>query len=156
MKPLGTGTSLWPITPTDYPNYTAKCMEKDSLMAWWMVESNRDAFSHITHTFTHEDQGLLHLRPSSSAFNVQFLTKNCQIMPHIPMSSKRCHGIKSGSMLPDWHQPRNSARRDLSHQPSLVYTTAMLCKLGAIVVLLMRLEITHVLYYSTQSTNTGH
>lgn len=57
MKPLGTGTQLWPSTPVDYPNYSAKCLQKDSLLVWWQVESNRDAFSHITHTFTHEDQG---------------------------------------------------------------------------------------------------
>lgn len=62
MKPLGTGTSLWPVTPVIYPDYTAKCLQKDSLLVWWQVESNRDAFSHITHTFTHEDQGLQPLK----------------------------------------------------------------------------------------------
>lgn len=56
QKPLGTGTSIWPSWAVDYPNYTATCLEKDSLLVWWQVEANRDAFSHITHTFTHEDQ----------------------------------------------------------------------------------------------------
>jgi hypothetical protein len=56
VKPIGTGTSIWPITPVSYPNYTAQCLEKDALLVWWQTPSNRDAFSHVSHTFTHEDQ----------------------------------------------------------------------------------------------------
>jgi hypothetical protein len=55
QKPLGSGTNLWPSTPTAYP-YTTACTNLDSLKTWWATASNRDAFAHISHTFTHEDE----------------------------------------------------------------------------------------------------
>ncbi|KGO69938.1 hypothetical protein PITC_046330 [Penicillium italicum] len=55
IKPLGTGTSLWPAVPTTY-DWTATCTAMDELLAWWTTESNLNKFGHISHTFTHEEQ----------------------------------------------------------------------------------------------------
>ena len=55
MKPLGSGVNLWPSTPTTYP-YTTKCTNLDELKVWWAKSANLNAFAHISHTFTHEDQ----------------------------------------------------------------------------------------------------
>ncbi|PYI01133.1 extracellular serine-rich protein [Aspergillus sclerotiicarbonarius CBS 121057] len=54
-KPLGTGTNLWPASPTTY-NWTVACTELDALRVWWTTPANRDKFGHISHTFTHEEQ----------------------------------------------------------------------------------------------------
>jgi hypothetical protein len=56
QKPLGTGTDIWPATASDYPNYSTACMNLDTLKTWWATAANRDAFAHVSHTFTHEDQ----------------------------------------------------------------------------------------------------
>lgn len=55
VKPIGTGANLWPATPANYP-YTLACTNLDALKAWWATPANRDAFAHVSHTFTHEDQ----------------------------------------------------------------------------------------------------
>jgi hypothetical protein len=55
QKPLGTGVNLWPPTPLTYP-YTTKCTNLDALLNWWSIKSNLNAFAHVSHTFTHEDQ----------------------------------------------------------------------------------------------------
>lgn len=55
MKPIGTGTNLWPDVPTTY-DWTATCTAMDELLAWWITESNLNKFGHISHTFTHEEQ----------------------------------------------------------------------------------------------------
>jgi hypothetical protein len=55
MKPIGTGVNLWPSTPVTYP-YTTKCTNLDALKTWWAKSSNLNAFAHVSHTFTHEDQ----------------------------------------------------------------------------------------------------
>ncbi|KAJ6132985.1 hypothetical protein N7471_008200 [Penicillium samsonianum] len=55
IKPLGTGTNLWPAVPTTY-DWTATCTAMDELLAWWTTESNLNKFAHISHTFTHEEQ----------------------------------------------------------------------------------------------------
>lgn len=54
-KPLGTGTNLWPSTPTTY-DWTLSCLKRDPLYTWWSDTSNRDTFALISHTFTHEEQ----------------------------------------------------------------------------------------------------
>lgn len=56
VKPLGTGTDIWPATSKVYANYSSTCMKNDPLLTWWTTPSNLNAFSHISHTFTHEDQ----------------------------------------------------------------------------------------------------
>lgn len=52
-KPLGTGTSLWPRTPTNY-DWTTECTQLDPLLIWWTNASNLISFGTISHTFTHE------------------------------------------------------------------------------------------------------
>lgn len=55
QKPLGTGTNIWPTTPTTYPSgWGAACLKIDPLANWFMTAANRAAFNHISHTFTHE------------------------------------------------------------------------------------------------------
>ncbi|KAF1955381.1 hypothetical protein CC80DRAFT_493267 [Byssothecium circinans] len=53
-KPPGTGTDIWPATPTMY-SWSLQCAELDELQNWFASDGNRDAFAHISHTFTHED-----------------------------------------------------------------------------------------------------
>jgi hypothetical protein len=55
QKPLGTGTNLWPSSPAAYP-YSTACTNLDALKRWFSVTSNLNAFAHVSHTFTHEDQ----------------------------------------------------------------------------------------------------
>lgn len=55
VKPIGTGTNLWPSTPVSYP-YNRSCTDLDSLKVWWSKPANLNAFAHVSHTFTHEDQ----------------------------------------------------------------------------------------------------
>ncbi|KAE8446471.1 hypothetical protein EG329_011934 [Mollisiaceae sp. DMI_Dod_QoI] len=55
VKPPGTGTPLWPASASTYP-YSLACVQLDPLQNWWAKPANRDAFMHISHTFTHEAQ----------------------------------------------------------------------------------------------------
>ncbi|RAH43724.1 putative extracellular serine-rich protein [Aspergillus brunneoviolaceus CBS 621.78] len=55
QKPLGTGTNLWPSTPTAY-DWTTTCTKLDALLNWWTTSSNLNSWGHISHTFTHEEQ----------------------------------------------------------------------------------------------------
>ncbi|KAI5367119.1 hypothetical protein Slin15195_G022520 [Septoria linicola] len=52
QKPLGSGTSVWPNTPSNY-TWSVACASTDDLARWFMNPVNRDAFAHISHTFTH-------------------------------------------------------------------------------------------------------
>lgn len=52
QKPLGSGTNMWPATPTTF-TYTANCLNKDPLKTWFSTAANRDKFAHLSHTFTH-------------------------------------------------------------------------------------------------------
>jgi hypothetical protein len=49
MKEPGTGTDIWPATPTKY-TWSLECAELDDLQNWFADEDNRDAFAHISHT----------------------------------------------------------------------------------------------------------
>ncbi|KAF1999707.1 hypothetical protein P154DRAFT_535215 [Amniculicola lignicola CBS 123094] len=51
-KPLGTGVTMWPTTPTNY-TYTSTCLVKDTLSQWFQTASNRALFYHLSHTYTH-------------------------------------------------------------------------------------------------------
>lgn len=51
-KPLGTGSNVWPTTPTTY-TWTTQCSNLDPLAVWFRVVANRDRFMHLSHTFTH-------------------------------------------------------------------------------------------------------
>lgn len=53
QKPLGTGTNVWPTTPASY-TWTLACAKLDALGNWFTTAANRNAFFHISHTFTHE------------------------------------------------------------------------------------------------------
>ena len=55
IKPIGTGTDLWPITPKAY-DWSATCSNMDELLIWWTTPSNLNKFGHISHTFSHEEQ----------------------------------------------------------------------------------------------------
>lgn len=52
QKPLGSGTNMWPATPTAY-GYTAQCNNLDPLKTWFSTAANRDQFAHLSHTYTH-------------------------------------------------------------------------------------------------------
>ncbi|EDU47646.1 hypothetical protein PtrSN002B_008332 [Pyrenophora tritici-repentis] len=54
QKPPGTGVNIWPTTPTQY-TWSLECAKLDALENWFAVASQRDAFAHISHTFSHMD-----------------------------------------------------------------------------------------------------
>ncbi|KAL4789729.1 hypothetical protein BDV19DRAFT_19822 [Aspergillus venezuelensis] len=53
QKPLGTGTSLWPTSPTEFV-WTNTCLNSDSLLIWFQNHLNE--YAYISHTFTHLEQ----------------------------------------------------------------------------------------------------
>ncbi|KAH7400448.1 hypothetical protein BKA64DRAFT_482127 [Cadophora sp. MPI-SDFR-AT-0126] len=53
VKPIGTGTDLWPSTPLTY-GWSLACTKLDPVGNWFQVATNRDKFFHLSHTFTHE------------------------------------------------------------------------------------------------------
>ncbi|KAL4782045.1 hypothetical protein BJX76DRAFT_369411 [Aspergillus varians] len=53
QKPLGTGTSLWPSSPSNY-TWTTTCTNADSLLVWFQDHLND--YAYISHTFTHLEQ----------------------------------------------------------------------------------------------------
>ncbi|CAG8980120.1 hypothetical protein HYALB_00013605 [Hymenoscyphus albidus] len=55
VKPVGTGTSLWPVDATNY-SYADDCLDQDPLSAFFQTPNIRDSFMHVSHTFTHEDE----------------------------------------------------------------------------------------------------
>ncbi|KAH8593992.1 hypothetical protein B0O99DRAFT_184431 [Bisporella sp. PMI_857] len=57
VKPRGTGSNLWPAsTSTGGYSYSLNCAKVDPLETFFAVAANRDAFSHVSHTFTHLSQ----------------------------------------------------------------------------------------------------
>jgi len=55
QKPLGSGSDYWPSTPADY-SWSIACAKRDNLANWFTTPANRDAFAHVSHTFTHLPQ----------------------------------------------------------------------------------------------------
>lgn len=55
QKPLGSGVDLWPQTPASY-SWSYACAQIDELANWFTTAANRDAFAHVSHTFTHLPQ----------------------------------------------------------------------------------------------------
>jgi hypothetical protein len=53
QKPIGTGTNIWPNTPTTY-TWSAACAGIDALATWFKTPANANNFAHVSHTFTHE------------------------------------------------------------------------------------------------------
>ncbi|KAK0386716.1 hypothetical protein NLU13_6551 [Sarocladium strictum] len=54
QKPLGTGTDIWPPTLLTYP-WTKQCCQLDQFASWFLIAGNRDAYAHVSHTFTHQE-----------------------------------------------------------------------------------------------------
>lgn len=53
VKIPGTGTDVWPATPLTY-RWSQLCANLDPLAQWFKKPEKRDAFMHVSHTFTHE------------------------------------------------------------------------------------------------------
>lgn len=53
VKPIGTGTSMWPANQTY--DWSTQCTLLDPLASYFQTTSKRDAFAFVSHTFTHED-----------------------------------------------------------------------------------------------------
>ncbi|KAG4438152.1 hypothetical protein IFR05_006363 [Cadophora sp. M221] len=53
VKPIGSGTNLWPSTPATY-GWSLACTKLDPIGNWFQVTANRDKFMHLSHTFQHE------------------------------------------------------------------------------------------------------
>ncbi|KAL5339246.1 hypothetical protein BJX70DRAFT_364799 [Aspergillus crustosus] len=49
-KPLGTGESVWPTTPTSF-TWNTNCLNADPLLIWFQEHLNE--YAHLSHTFTH-------------------------------------------------------------------------------------------------------
>lgn len=49
MKPPGSGTNLWPPTPTAY-TWSLQCAQADELQNWFADEDNLNQFAHLSHT----------------------------------------------------------------------------------------------------------
>lgn len=107
-KPLGTGTNMWPATPTVY-DWTTACTDLDPLKLWWTNPANQDKFAHISHTFTHEEENNATYSDvyKEISFNIAWLnqtgissakrfTANGIIPPAIT-------GLHNGDALRAWH-----------------------------------------------------
>lgn len=68
-KPPGTGANIWPATPEKY-TWSLQCAELDELQNWFAETDNRDAFAHLSHTFSHAD--LTNATYSDAAKEIQF------------------------------------------------------------------------------------
>lgn len=68
-KPLGTGENYWEDQWTVYP-WAKQCPASDALAQWFQTTANRNAFAHVSHTFTHEEMnnGTYH----DAALEIQF------------------------------------------------------------------------------------
>ncbi|KAF2196788.1 hypothetical protein GQ43DRAFT_497778, partial [Delitschia confertaspora ATCC 74209] len=54
VKPLGTGISIWPSTPSKYA-WTDSCCALDPLEQFWTNKSNLNAFAHVSNNATYSD-----------------------------------------------------------------------------------------------------
>ncbi|KAH8659221.1 hypothetical protein BGZ60DRAFT_492740 [Tricladium varicosporioides] len=55
IKPIGTGKSIWPTKFKDY-SWSYECTQLDPLAVWFSNKTNQNAYFHISHTFTHEEE----------------------------------------------------------------------------------------------------
>lgn len=76
MKPPGTGVDVWPAEFSSYP-WTMQCARIDPLASWFMDPENRDAFAHVSHTFTHLElnNATYHDASREIAFNRDWLVQ---------------------------------------------------------------------------------
>ncbi|KAH8883162.1 hypothetical protein GQ53DRAFT_431806 [Thozetella sp. PMI_491] len=52
VKPLGTGQDYWKAAYTSY-SWTLQCAKLDTLATWFTTAAKRNAFAHLSHTYTH-------------------------------------------------------------------------------------------------------
>lgn len=108
QKPLGTGTSVWPTSPANY-TWSVACAATDALASWFMVPSNRDAFSHLSHTFTHLNQDNATFADVNQEifFNQQWLSQiglaNGRFSPN-GLVPPAITGMHNGDALQAWAQ----------------------------------------------------
>ncbi|KAF2008396.1 putative extracellular serine-rich protein [Aaosphaeria arxii CBS 175.79] len=55
MKPIGTGKDLWDKKFKEY-QWTKACSDLDPLETYFSDKQNMNAYFHVSHTFTHEDE----------------------------------------------------------------------------------------------------
>jgi len=74
LKPIGTGTDVWPAGQQYI--WTQQCLLLDGLASYFQNTANRDAFSWLSHTFTHEnlDNATLSDAYKEITFNQQHAT----------------------------------------------------------------------------------
>lgn len=105
QKPLGTGTDVWPKVyyNTVVPN---TCKTNDSLNQWFLNAANRDAFSHISHTFTHYE--LNNATGVDAGLEIKF---NLNVLKNFGISSGRFStglippaitGLHNGDVIQAW------------------------------------------------------
>lgn len=106
QKPLGTGVNLWPASPQTY-SWSLACTKLDPVGAWLQIPANRDQFSHVSHTFTHE---ALNNATSSDArlqiaFNQAWMSQtgiaNGKFSPH-GLVPPAITGLHNGDVISQW------------------------------------------------------
>lgn len=107
VKPLGTGTSVWPSTPKNY-SWSLACTQLDDLGAWFQVASNRNQLAHISHTFSH-----LNLDNSTYSDTYKEIQFNQAFLAQVGLSSATfspkgiippaISGLHNGDALRAWH-----------------------------------------------------
>ncbi|WOO86359.1 uncharacterized protein LOC62_08G009838 [Vanrija pseudolonga] len=101
VKPLGTGVDAWPVE-------FQTCALLDPLTTWYQTSSNRDAFAHVSHTFTHLElnNATYHDAAREIQFNEAWLTQTgiasgAHFSPHglIPPA---IIGLHNGDVIQAW------------------------------------------------------
>lgn len=74
-KPIGSGVDMWPASFTNTYPWNAQCPKSDSLLTWFQTPANRDAFAHLSHTFTHEEMNNATFNDANREmiYNIQWL-----------------------------------------------------------------------------------
>ncbi len=89
-KPLGTGTDCWNPAYTSY-TWSLQCAKLDDLATWFTVPANRNAFAHLSHTYTH-----LYLNNATYSDAAKEIKFNQQWMAQLGISSATrfsAHGL---------------------------------------------------------------
>lgn len=81
VKPLGTGTSYWKAAYTAY-TWSLMCAKLDPLTTWFTNSANKNAFAHLSHTFTH-----LHLTNATYSDTAKEIKFNQQWMASIGLNT---------------------------------------------------------------------
>ncbi|OCK84856.1 hypothetical protein K432DRAFT_319527 [Lepidopterella palustris CBS 459.81] len=107
QKPLGSGTNIWPKTPTSYV-WSLSCAQIDALENWFATSSNLNAFSHISHTFTHEalNNATYSDALNEIVFNIAWLKQvgiwNAQKMSQKGLIPPAITGLHNGDAIRAW------------------------------------------------------